>query len=73
MEQVLDIAEMKHEHETNVGMTFMNTKRRRIKLVEKLSIMAKLGKVIFLGCIHRSIWALDIQEEAWPRRWVLHR
>jgi hypothetical protein len=30
--------------------------------------MAKLGKMIFLGCIHNSIWALDIREETWAKK-----
>jgi hypothetical protein len=59
-EQVFKVEEMKHECETDVCMTSLSTKRRRIKLVEKLLTMAKLGKVIFLGCTHASIWALNI-------------
>jgi hypothetical protein len=30
--------------------------------------VAKLGKVIFLGCTHIIIWALDIQEGAWAKK-----
>jgi hypothetical protein len=36
---------MKHECEIENGMTSLNTKRRRIKLVEKLPIVAELGKL----------------------------
>jgi hypothetical protein len=36
---------MKHEREIENGMTSLNTKRRRIKLVEKLPIVAELGKL----------------------------
>jgi hypothetical protein len=30
--------------------------------------MVDLGKVIFLGCIHANIWALDTQEGAWAKK-----
>jgi len=30
--------------------------------------MVELGKVIFLGHIHVSIWALDTQEGAWAEK-----
>ncbi len=40
-----------------------NTKRRRIKLMEKLLIV-----LIFLGYTPSSIWALDTQEEAWAKK-----
>ncbi len=30
--------------------------------------MVELGKVIFLGHIHVSIWALDTQEGAWAKK-----
>jgi hypothetical protein len=55
---------MKHERETNIGTTFLNTKQRKIKLVEKLPTMVELKRVTFLRCTHGSIWALDTQEEA---------
>jgi hypothetical protein len=71
-EQALDIGEMKHERETDIGMTSLSTKQRRINPVEKLPTMVELGKVTFLGRTHNSIWALDIHEEAWAKRWVLH-
>ncbi len=58
---------MKHECEVGVGMTSLSTKRQRIKL-KKLSTIVELGKVIFLGCIHASIWALDIQEGTWVKK-----
>jgi hypothetical protein len=64
-EQVLNVGEMKHECEIDIGTTFLNTKQRRIKLVEKLPTMVELKKVTFLGCTHGSIWALDTQEETW--------
>ncbi len=67
-EQVLEVGEMKHEREANVGMTSLNTKRQRIKLLKKLPIVAKLGKVTFLGCTHVIIWALDTQEGAWAKK-----
>jgi hypothetical protein len=51
---------MKHECETEVCMTFLSTKQRKIKSVEKLLTMVELGKVTFLGCTHASIWALNI-------------
>ncbi len=41
-EHILKVEEMKHECEADVGMTFLSTKRRRIKLVEKLLIVATL-------------------------------
>jgi hypothetical protein len=40
-EQILNFGKMKHEHETNTGMTSLSTKRKRIKLVEKLPIMVE--------------------------------
>jgi hypothetical protein len=66
-EQALDVGEIKHERETDIGTTSLNTKQKGIKLVEKLLIVAKLGKVTFLGCTHGSIWALDTHEEAWAK------
>jgi hypothetical protein len=36
--------------------------------MEKLLIVAELGKVTFLECIHGNIWALDTQEEAWAKK-----
>jgi len=36
--------------------------------VEKLPTMAKLGTMIFLGCTHGNIWALDTQDEAWAKK-----
>jgi hypothetical protein len=59
---------MKHEHETNIGMTFFSTKQKMIKLVEKLLIMVEQRKVTFLGCIHNSIWVLDTQDETWAKK-----
>jgi hypothetical protein len=66
--QVFEVGEMKHEREANVGMTSLSTKRRRIKFVEKLLIVAKLGKVTFLGCTYILFWALDIKEGAWAKK-----
>ncbi len=59
---------MKHECEVDVGMTSLSTKRQRIKLVDKLLTVAKSRKVTSLGCIHVSIWVLDIQEGAWAKK-----
>jgi hypothetical protein len=67
-EQAFDVEEMKHEHETNIGPSSLNAKRKRIKLVEKLPTMDELRKVTLLGCIHGSIWALNIHEEAWKKK-----
>jgi hypothetical protein len=67
-EQAFDIGEMKHECETNIGTTSLNTKQKRIKPIEKLSIVVELMKVIFLGCIHDSIWALDAYEKTWAKK-----
>ncbi len=64
-EQVLNVGEMKHEREINIGTNFLNTKQKKIKLVEKLSIVVELKGITFLGYTHCSIWALDTQEEAW--------
>ncbi len=61
-EQTFDVGEMKHECETNIGTSFLSIEQRRIKLVEKLLTMDELKKVIFWGCIHRNIWALDTCE-----------
>lgn len=36
--------------------------------MEKLLTMVKLRRVTFLGCIHGSIQALDIQKEAWAKK-----
>jgi len=36
--------------------------------VEKLSVVAELRKVTFLGCTHGSIWVLDTQEETWAKK-----
>jgi hypothetical protein len=30
--------------------------------------VVELGKVTILGCIHGSIWALDIHKEAWAKK-----
>ncbi len=70
-EQACDVGEMMHEHETDIGRISLNTKQRRIKLEEKLSIVVELGKVTFLGCTHGSIWVLNTREEHGPNRWVL--
>jgi hypothetical protein len=59
---------MKHEREIEVGTTSLNIKKRRIKLMEKLLIVAELAKVIFLGCTHDNICALDTQERAWAKK-----
>jgi hypothetical protein len=59
---------MKYECEVDVGMTSLSTKQQRIKLVDKLLIVVKLGKVTSLGCIHVNIWVLDIQEGAWAKK-----
>jgi hypothetical protein len=56
---------MKNEREIEVGTTSLNI---RIKLMEKLSIVAELTKVIFLGCTHDNICALDTQEGAWAKK-----
>jgi hypothetical protein len=36
--------------------------------MEKMSIVAKLEKVTFLGCTRDNIWALDIHEETWAKK-----
>ncbi len=66
-EQVLNVGEMKHEHEINIGTTFLNIKQRRIKLVEKLPTVVELKKV--LSWMHSwQYLGLDIQEEAWAQK-----
>jgi hypothetical protein len=67
-EKVLEVDEMKHECEVEVGMPSLSTKQQKIKLVEKLPTIVELGKVTFLGCFHISIWALDIQEATWAKK-----
>ncbi len=36
--------------------------------MEKLPIVAELGKLTFLRCTNGTIWALDIQEEEWAKK-----
>ncbi len=67
-EHALDVGEMKHEHEIDTSITSLSSKRGRIKLVEKLSTMVELRKIVFLGGTHGNMWALDTQEETWAKK-----
>ncbi len=60
------MGKMKHQMKESSGGVV--SKRHRVRKLEKLPTLEKLGKINFLGYTHGSIWTLMKEEANWAKK-----